>query len=53
MYFSQCYMWFEPLYCLKLIENGKSIILASFGATAITGFGFRAQEVAFDLCVLR
>ena len=38
----QCYMWFEPLYCLE-----------SFGATAVTGLSFRDQKVGFYVQALK
>ena len=38
MYFSQGYMWFEPLNCLKIIENGKKYHIGEFCATAVTGW---------------
>ena len=31
----------------------KSIILEKFGTTAVTGLGFMAQKVGFDVQVLR
>ena len=31
----------------------KSMILESFGPTAVAGLGFRAQKVGFDIQVLR
>ena len=49
--FSQCYMWFEPLNCLKIIENGKIIILKSFGV--LLNFIYRAcNPCPFRACGL-
>ena len=53
-YFSPIYLWFEPPGCLKIIENGKGIIIDNFGLTPIqvTSLGFRAQKqvLMYEYC---
>jgi len=53
MHFSPFYLCFVPPNCLKMIENGKKYHNREFGVTPITGLGFRAQKVGFDVWVLR